>query len=118
MRVVSAYRITVENCKAIALIDPRGGIGRVAGVLRSGSTEKLVLCRPQNAHASDAEAVSYHLKCIDPLRRSRRVAGLRSPRQCRDGGAQPCILATLPKPLARRTLPEEPTSFRVGVAPG
>jgi len=80
--------------QAIALIDLRGGIGWVAGVLHSGSPETLVLCHLKNARASDAEAVSYHRKCTDLLRQSRRVAGLRSPRQCHDGEAQPCILAT------------------------
>jgi len=62
----------------------------------------MVLCRLKNAHASDAEAVSYHRKCIDLLRRSRRLAGLRFPRQCHDGEAQASILATRHRTCARQ----------------
>ena len=108
----------MHNCclKAISLIDPRGGIGSIAGVLRSGSTEKLALRRPRNAHATDAEAVSYHRTCIDLPRQSRPVAGLRSLRQCHDGEAQHRILATRHRTCARQlTLSGEdwPTRVRV-----
>jgi len=48
---------------AITLLDPCEDSGSVSGPFPSRNIGNVVLCRPRNAHASDAAAASAPLKC-------------------------------------------------------
>src|SRR6266478_1546624 len=80
---------------AITLLDPCEDSGSVSGPFPSRNIGNVVLCRPRNAHASDAAAASAPLKCTGLSLQSRPVSVLRSPRRCRGGEAQPCIGSNL-----------------------